>query len=455
MATDLGVKVVNNGKYYFISYNTEDAQLVSKYLKAMDDAGLPVWYDNGIPRGEKWETIIAEKICGCESMIMFLSSNLFKKENSFVKKEWSIAKKYNIQVYLVFLDNIDEEKIPTRYDFWWTDIKETQSILAYTMDINDCVKDILKYVGYKRKIAEVPSLSINNNDFDIEEGVLKKYKGKASVVEIPFGVTSIGDSAFSECESLVSVVIPYGVTSIGEYAFFECKSLVSVVIPYGVTSIGDRAFSECESLASVVIPCGVTSIGEDAFSFCESLMNITIPDSVISIGRDAFYQCKSLMSITIPDSVISLGEVPFCECSSLLSINVHNNNNKYKSVDGNLYSKDGKVFIKYPEGKNEDSYVIRGGVTSIDAWAFSFCEFLTNVTIPDGVASIGDCAFSWCGLTSITIPDSVISIGEGAFEYSNLETIIYQGSEEQWKKIKFGIDWDFDTSENIQVIFEK
>ena len=56
------------------------------------------------------------------------------------------------------------------------------------------------------------------------------------------------------------------------------------------------------------------------------------------------------------------------------------------------------------------------GVTSIGDSAFSWCKSLTSVTIPEGVTSIGNSAFSWCkSLTSVTIPKSVTSIGEGAF----------------------------------------
>ena len=61
---------------------------------------------------------------------------------------------------------------------------------------------------------------------------------------------------------------------------------------------------------------------------------------------------------------------------------------------------------------------IPDGVTSIGDGAFSGCSGLTSITIPDGVTSIGGCAFSGCsGLTSITIPDGVTSIGRYAFEY--------------------------------------
>lgn len=59
---------------------------------------------------------------------------------------------------------------------------------------------------------------------------------------------------------------------------------------------------------------------------------------------------------------------------------------------------------------------IGNGVTSIGDWAFAFCGF-TSVVIPDNVVSIGWRAFAYCGgLTSIIIPDNVTSIGDSAFE---------------------------------------
>ena len=108
---------------------------------------------------------------------------------------------------------------------------------------------------------------------------------------IPNSVTSIGDDAFSGCESLQSVTIPNSVTSIGYEAFSRCTSLQCVTIPNSVKSIGIGAFSGCESLQSVTIPNSVTSIGDGAFSRCESLQSITIPNSVTSIGDGAFKYC--------------------------------------------------------------------------------------------------------------------------------------------------------------------
>ncbi len=61
--------------------------------------------------------------------------------------------------------------------------------------------------------------NINNADFVIEDGVLKKYKGNGVDVTIPDGVTSIGEWAFFECSSLKSISIPDSVTNIESFAF--------------------------------------------------------------------------------------------------------------------------------------------------------------------------------------------------------------------------------------------
>ena len=132
---------------------------------------------------------------------------------------------------------------------------------------------------------------------------------------IPSSVTSIGDWAFSGCDSLSEIVIPSSVTSIGNSAFSGCDSLSEIVIPSSVTSIGNCAFSGCRSLSEIVIPSSVTSIGDWAFNGCDSLSEIVIPSSVTSIGNCAFSGCDSLSEIVIPSSVTSIGDSAFYNCS--------------------------------------------------------------------------------------------------------------------------------------------
>ena len=89
------------------------------------------------------------------------------------------------------------------------------------------------------------------------EAVVSGYVGNNTEVVIPSTIEIKGTT--------------YNVTSIGNYAFYDCDSLTSIVIPESVTSIGDYAFYYCSNLTSIVIPEGVTSIGNSAFRYCSSL----------------------------------------------------------------------------------------------------------------------------------------------------------------------------------------
>jgi hypothetical protein len=197
---------------------------------------------------------------------------------------------------------------------------------------------------------------------------------------------------------------------------FASSQLENIVLPESLIHIGDYAFCDCDSLTSIEIPNSVTSIGNSAFKDCTSLTSVTIGNSVTSIGNMAFKDCTSLTSVTIGNSVTSIGNMAFAYCTSLTSITVDANNTSYKSVDGNLYTKNGKTLIQYAIGKTATSFTIPSGVETIGNYAFKDCTSLTSIEIPNSVTSIGIYAFCDCdSLTSIEIPNSVTSICNYAF----------------------------------------
>jgi hypothetical protein len=99
------------------------------------------------------------------------------------------------------------------------------------------------------------------------DGVLTGYTGPGGGVVIPNTVKIIGDRAFANCTTIVSVTIPGSVTEIGEWAFPGCISLTSVTIPGSVTKIGERAFSWCGSLTDVTVKWATPlSIAGNTFS---------------------------------------------------------------------------------------------------------------------------------------------------------------------------------------------
>ncbi len=241
------------------------------------------------------------------------------------------------------------------------------------------------------------------SDFEIENGVLRKYKGTGGDVVIPNNVKSIGNSAFQFSMRLISITIPNSVTSIGEKAFNYCMGLTSITIPSSITSIEGGAFEGCSGLTSITIPNSVTEIGDKAFRGCTGLTSITIPDSMTNIRDGVFDGCKGLISITIPNSVKSIGNSAFQWCTGLTSITIPDS---VRNIEG--YAFNGCTGLK--------DITIPNSVTEIGSGAFDGCTGLTSISIPSSVTSIGNNAFVECrGLTSITIPSSVTSIGYAAF----------------------------------------
>ena len=193
----------------------------------------------------------------------------------------------------------------------------------------------------------------------------------------------------------------------------------------GTRIICNRAFSCCVSLSEIVIPSSVTSIGKGAFSSCNSLSEIVIPSSVTSIGDCAFSSCSSLKYISIPKSVICLNGNPFAEWYGKLECLSPN----FVYEGDILFNKDKSRIISFRK-QNTKSYVIPSSVTSIDDYAFSSCDSLSEIGIPSSVTSIGDSAFSSCdSLSEIVIPSSVTSIGDWAFSFcSSLSEIVIPSS---------------------------
>ena len=155
--------------------------------------------------------------------------------------------------------------------------------------------------------------------FNKNKTTLIAYIAKETNYTIPNSVTTIGNQAFSGCNSLTSINISNSVTTIGWAAFSDCDSLTSINIPNSVTTIGNGAFRDCKSLTSINIPNSVTTIGKDVFWGCKSLTSINIPNSVTTIGKAAFCRCESLNSINIPNSVTTIKSQAFNGCISLPS----------------------------------------------------------------------------------------------------------------------------------------
>ena len=259
----------------------------------------------------------------------------------------------------------------------------------------------------------------NSIPIDIEKVPLWWFinSSKYSYVKISAGITGIGKNTFSGFSNLSKVYIS------------DMKSWCH--LNFGNTNANPLAYAENLYLNDVlvedlIVPNDTTKISNYAFVGCKSIKSIVIPDSVTYIGELAFKRCDNLKAVQIGSGVTNISNSAFDYCYGLESIVVDENNTEYMSIDGNLYTKDGKTLVKYATGKTDEEFVIPYGVTTVDANAFIGCQNLKKVIIPNSVSLIGDCAFQDCtNLANIAISKSVTIIGNCAFyNCSSLTNII-------------------------------
>lgn len=219
-----------------------------------------------------------------------------------------------------------------------------------------------------------------------------------------------GDYSFSTIE-IPDVVYysgyQYHVKGIGEYAFQNCLTLISVTLHNHVLYVGRGAFANCENLSSVTIHEGLSTIGVNAFLKCSSLKMIIIPNSVSSIGQAAFLGCISLKSMMVKDGNAiydSRGD-----CNAIIETTANTLIVGCKST------------------------IIPYDVTRIGRGAFCNCSSLTSITIPECVKTFGVRAFSGCtSLSSIFYSGSVAQwdiVSKGGRWHTNVPSTIIHCSD--------------------------
>lgn len=308
------------------------------------------------------------------------------------------------------------------------------------------------------------------SDFVIDgNGVLTEYRGAGGEVVIPDGVRIIGESAFRNCESISSVII-CGSVKIIEYAAFACcKDLEKAVIFDGVTHICDFAFYECKKLKSVAFGKTLISVGDEAFGECGNIDRIYYSGSeeeydAIAIGVDNYhlmfndiycnvvpngdfvigdgeylvrYDGENEKSLTLPACIKELAPGVFSGCKELVYIDVEPENEYFSSINGDLYSKDGKTFICRARKKFELTVRLPEQITKIEKFSFFRVLGMIQVIVPKNVEIIGDSAFYGdTALVIVELPASIKYIGSEAFQQTHLKRIYYRGNENDWKNVK-------------------
>ena len=244
---------------------------------------------------------------------------------------------------------------------------------------------------------EVSGLGIAQGDIVIPD----TYRG------LP--VTKIGDQAFYNKNTVLSVVIGKNVTEIGERAFANCSFLTSLTLPDSLKVIGKQAFQSCRVLASqLIIPDSVTELGAQAFEYCRALPSVTFGSGLTELGESAFNGCTALKEVIIPDNIVTIGSGAFSGCSALEKVSVG-------SGVVNIGTDAFRRCIKLP------SVTLGSRTEAIGDYAFAECTALTSVHLPDSVKNIGVQAFYGCtALKNVTLGQNIEQISKEAFHQTGI-----------------------------------
>ncbi len=264
----------------------------------------------------------------------------------------------------------------------------------------------------------------------------KAFQENIRIKKVTLGssVLLVGKQAFSGCTALEEVVIENCAVVIQANAFENCTNLKKITFGDSVIGIGENAFVGCTNLNEVVINdvnswCNIRFINANSnpLTFAKNITfnedksgNLVIEDGLKKIGSYAFNNCQNLVSIEIPDSIVSIGDDAFAGCEGLKKVNYIGNIGKWCEIF---------MYSRYSNPLNYSKELCVNG------------KVITEVEVPDGVVSICSYAFVACdNIKKVSLPSSILFIGDGILADAAPESIVYGGSEEDWKYVCRGIN---------------
>ncbi len=478
------VPLVKPDNYYFISYSHKDYKRVYKDIFALQARGVNIWYDRGMRAGADWKEVADEYItpAKCAGVIFYISENSLA--SGAIHTEIEYAKKCGKSCLTVNLpigedwtfggESVKGQEVSARklldimgangagvakdkYEFISNAFGDDVIFVKYSDGADEKCEKIL---SMKRPPLLEVSWNIGDdytinviNDHDIKKLDKADYSlANISEKEELYSVDkikTIESCAFANCGRLERVYLPERLTEINTDVFYGCKSLKEIDLSR-IMFIHGGAFQRCSSLEKVDIS-NALNIDNYAFSGCTNLKEVVFRNNVSVIGDYAFENCKNLKSVELGRFPVEIGDGAFR--SSGLSgrlnldrfvVNVGNYAfNKCNGIKEVVFSaENASEYISegmFSNCSSLERIVFSEAVKEIRSFAFMGCKSLKKLTIPDRVKTICTRAFSLCtSLEEVNLPVSLCSVQLDAFSKCPvLKRINYNGSKEDWQKIKF------------------
>lgn len=346
--------------------------------------------------------------CGDIDSPLQFSTNLFNQTDNYifshVKEIWEYAlhgtkwwldhlSVHDGHAYLVWVNTVLYGVSPSIMDDFTIDLSKATCVSGHTLG------------NYHNKCKEVkmpkssPCTYIGDDSF-YDGSVINSNLSDSEKADIPANIRHIGRCAFSGCSKMFKskLQFPSTLRELGASAFSRCSSIQEVDLSLAnLTNISNGLFADCSSLKSIKLPAGITSIESSVFKECSSLTNINIPAGVTQIESETFYNSgiktiNGASTLQIPSQITSIGSRAFWSCNSITT-------------------------IKFPYNKE-----IEIGIS-----AFEYCYGLKTIYMSKH-SKLKNHSFRFCHFIS---------------------TIYFDGTEDDWKKLRDANDYAFNQNDDI------
>lgn len=255
------------------------------------------------------------------------------------------------------------------------------------------------------------------------DAAVNKINSPVKKIVIGEGITGVGSACFHEYQELEDIQFANSVEKIEEWSFTNCVKIKRIVCPAALNMIGEAAFAGCSNLDELIFNEGLVYIGDYSFQQTPLLTKIDIPGTVKYVGYNAFV-FNNFVEIQLREGIEIIRDGAFCGAkvselilpTSLIEIGT--------SAFASLY--------------NLTSVSIPGSVRMLCDQAFYNCQNLVDITLHEGIESIGYGAFEDCGMTSVFIPASVTYLSGYAFNHirgDEVTVIIHDDNKSYTKQI--------------------
>jgi len=313
-------------------------------------------------------------------------------------------------------------------DIWITEIaaKYAVSVIANAVGINvsfDYMDETLNGNGNNGNVSTSSATSLEELTKSMDLSTMELINGALAKAG------SIGFKALASNRAIEDITIPDSVTTIYPKAFLNCVSMKRIVLPKTLKVMGRCVFEGCSDLEEIIIPEGAPFKVLDGVFIDKAnkktiralnkknIDSIGITNGITVVSSKTFDRC-SVRQITIPMSVIEIEPNAFYLTMNLEKIVVDPKNMNFRSIDGVIHNRNGKVLIRYPQGKIGVNYYLEDTVEEIGEQAFSCATNIQTLTFTSELRRIGNKAFEYCmGLENLMLPGSVEVIGDRAFQY--------------------------------------